>query len=294
MTHPVPRSPADDAAAADDPVATLQTFVASVQQLPLFTGIAAQLVRSVDREDVTMTELGRLISTDAALVAQLLRLVNSSFYGLPRKIGTVTEAITVLGLDFVRRMVMVAVLQRPLFAYLHDTAAVRAFWRHELLCAALARHLARRDGVDGELAYMAGLLHDVGRLVMLIEYPESHDLLLRHRGDVDGEVTDDDSRAHMQQELALFGFTHAQVGGALLEIWGLPDGIVRAAHQHGDVSQPDDALAAAVWRANALSYRIDDVADDDEEEAWMQAIDLSVSERHKMLEEIEAIEAEAA
>ena len=293
MTHPAPRAPADNAADADT-VATLQTFVASVQQLPLFTGIAAQLVRSVDREDVTMTELGRLISTDAALVAQLLRLVNSSFYGLPRKIGTVTDAMAVLGLDFVRRMVMVAVLQRPLFAYLHDTAAARAFWRHELLCAALARHLARRDGVDGELAYMAGLLHDVGRLVMLIEYPERHDVLLRHAGDGDPVESADDGAANALQELSLFGFTHAQVGAALLEIWGLPDGIVRAAHQHGDASQPDDVLAAAVWRANTLSHRIDDVADDDEEEAWMQAIDLSVSERHKMLEEIEAIEAESA
>ncbi len=280
----------DPTPADDDGNVTLGAFVASVQHLPLFTGMATQLVRSVDRDDSTMSDLGRLISTDAALVAQLLRLVNSSFYGLPRKIGTITEALAVLGLDFVRRLVMAAVLQRPLFAYLHDTAAARAFWRHELLCAALARHLARRHGIDGELAYMAGLLHDVGRLVMLIEYPDHVDLLLRH-ADVVEEVPDDDGNA--AQELALFGFTHAQVGGALLEMWGLPDGIVRAAHQHGDAQAPDDPLAAAVWQANALSYHMDDVDDDDEEAPWMQEIGLTVAGRHKMLEEIEAIESES-
>ncbi len=286
MTPPDTRTDSGDA----DATVSLAAFVASVQHLPLFTGMAAQLVRSVDRDDSTMADLSRLIATDAALVAQLLRLVNSSFYGLPRKIGTVTEALTVLGLDFVRRLVMAAVLQRPLFAYLHDSAAARAFWRHELLCAALARHLARRHGIDGELAYMAGLLHDVGRLVMLIEFPDHVDVLLRH-GEASDEPADDDGNA--TQELALFGFTHAQVGGALLEMWGLPDGIVRAAHQHGDATRPDDPLAAAVWEGNALSYRMDDVDDDDEEAPWMREVGLSVAARHKMLEEIEAIESES-
>ena len=276
--------PTPTSSASDDPTASLEAFVASVQHLPLFTGTAGQLIRSVDREDVGVQELGRLIATDAALVAHLLRLVNSAFYGVTRKIGTVTEALAVLGLDLVRRTVVVAVLQRPLFAYLHDTETVRAFWRHELLCAALARHLASRQGSNSELAYMAGLLHDVGRLVMLMQFPQHADVLLRGRSD-----DDDTGTAH---ELATFGFTHAQVGGALLESWGLPEEIVQAAHQHVDETEPEDAIAAAVWRGNLLSHELDDGDDEsaDEETPWMTAIGLSVAARHKMLEEIEAFE----
>jgi putative nucleotidyltransferase with HDIG domain len=263
-----------------DETATLEAFVATVQHLPLFTGTAIQLIQSAEREDVTSAELSRLIATDAALVVHLLRLVNSSFYGLSRKIGTVSDAIAILGLDLVRRTVASAVLKRPLFAYLHDTESARAFWRHELICAALARHLARGTDANGELAYMAGLLHDVGRLVMLTRFPDQADLLLRGGGNEVGTAS----------EREVFGFTHAQVGAALLESWDLPAEIVQAARHHTDETEPDDELAAAVWRANLLSYEMEDFDDDDEQKPWMAAIGLSVAARHKMIEEIEAIE----
>ena len=264
----------------EDPAA-LESFVASVQHLPLFTGTAAQLIRSVDREDVTAGELAKLISTDPALVAHLLRLVNSPYYGVSRQIGTVTEAFALLGLNLVRRTVTVAVLQRPLFAYLHDTSIARAFWRHELLCAALARHMALRAGVNGELAYMAGLLHDVGRLVMLMQFPALTNALLDRPGVGDGYSSD--------FERAEVGFTHSQVGAALLELWGLPESIVQSAHQHLDETEPEEAIAAAVWRANLLCHEFDESEDADEEQPWMQAIGLTVAARHLMIEEIEAL-----
>jgi putative nucleotidyltransferase with HDIG domain len=269
-----------------DEFGALEAFVATVQHLPLFTGTAVQLVRSVERDDVTGAELSRLIATDAALVVELLRLVNASFYGLSKKIGTVSEAIAILGLDLVRRTVASAVLKRPLFAYLHDTAAARAFWRHELICAALARHLARGADANGELAYMAGLLHDVGRLVMLMRFPDQTGILVPAGGDNDG----------IEGERATFGFTHAEVGAALLEAWGLPAPIVQAAHLHTDATEPDGDPAAAVWRANLLSREMEDFDEDDadEQKPWMAEIGLSVTARHRMIEEIEALEGDSA
>lgn len=266
----------------DDPKPeSLAAFVASVEHLPLFSGTAMQLIRTVDREDVAVAELSRLISTDAALVAHLLRIVNSSYYGLSRRIGTVGDALAVLGVNLIRRTVTAAVLQRPLFAYLHDTSVARAFWRHGLLCAALSRHLAMQKGLDGELAYMAGLMHDIGRLVMLMKYPQQSDVLLRAGGD--GETG-------VERESALFDFDHAQVGAALLELWDLPSEIVRAADQHADATEPDDPMSASVWRANLLSHDMIDEADDDEQQPWMAAIDLSVKARRKIFEEIAALE----
>src|ERR1700733_7777170 len=117
---------------ASSDVSALRTFVGQIQHLPLFSTTAAQLIDSMNREDTSASELSSIVSTDVALVTQLLRMVNSPFYGLSRRIGSVSEAFAVLGLDFVRRTVTSAVLQRPLLAYLHDTSIVRAFWRHEL------------------------------------------------------------------------------------------------------------------------------------------------------------------
>jgi putative nucleotidyltransferase with HDIG domain len=276
----------DEAAAdSDDSVAALTTFVGTVEHLPLFTAMAAQLIRSVDREDVGAPELSRMIAADPALVAHLLRIVNSSFYGLTRRIGTVSEAVSVLGLDLIRRTVTVAVLQRPLFAYLHDTAVAREFWKHELLTAALSRHLAQRAGINGELTFMAGLLHDVGRLVMLTQFADQSDVLLRRLG------RDDDTG--IAEEQATFGFTHAQVGGALLELWGLPEGIVQAAHQHVDETEPEDRMAAAVWRANLIAREFgDDDLDDEADPPWMESIGLDRDARRLMLEEIQALAAD--
>ncbi len=277
------KPPTHDAAYAET-MPSLAEFVESVQHLPLFTGTAVQLIRSVDRDDVSAVELSRLISTDAALSAHLLRIVNSSYYGLPRRIGTVSDALAVLGLDLVRRTVTAAVLQRPLFAYLHDTEVARAFWRHELQCAALARHLAPRLGADGESTYMAGLLHDVGRLVMLMQFPDRTEMLLHRHDDARG----------LEHERALFGFDHAQVGGALLESWGLPGHIVQAAHEHADESEPDEPGAACVWRANVIAHEMDEYQlqadpDDDQVQPWMESIDLSPKAYRKILDEIAAL-----
>ncbi len=279
-------SAADSSNSPSDPkVDALKAFVAAVQHLPLFTGTAMQLIRTVDQEDVTVGELSRLISTDAALVAHLLRIVNSPYYGLSRRVGTVSDALSVLGVNLIRRTVTAAVLQRPLFAYLHETSVARAFWRHGLLCAALARHLAMQKNVDGELAYMAGLMHDVGRLAMLMQFPQQSDVLLR--------VHSDDDESGIDREFSRFGFDHAQVGGALLELWGLPEKIVQAAHQHADETAPDDPMSASVWEANQCSHQMIDEPDDDEElRLWMITIGLSVKAKRKIVDEILALESD--
>ena len=278
-------SPHDDSSPRGEKVDSLETFVGSVQHLPLFSGTAMQLIRSVERDDVTVGELSRLISTDAALVAHLLRIVNSSYYGLSRRIGTVSDALSVLGVNLIRRTVTAAVLQRPLFAYLHDTSVARAFWRHGLLSASLARHLAIQKGVDGELAYMAGLMHDVGRLAMLMQFPQETEVLLR--------VRSDDDHLGTEREFSRFGFDHAQVGGALLELWGLPEKIVQAAHQHADATEPEDAMSASVWLGNLLSHEmIDEPDDQDTLSPWMIDVGLSVKARRQIVDEIRALESE--
>lgn len=263
-------------------LAPLDEFVASVEHLPLFTGIAAQLIRSVDDDEMTVNELARQISTDAALVAQLLRLVNSPYYGLRRAIATVSDAIAVLGLNLVRRVVIAAVLQRPLFAYLHDTRIARDFWRHQMICGLLARHLHQQKQLNGEVAYMAGLLHDVGRLVMMVKYPQEIDLMLEDRSL--------DDATSLERERARFGYDHAVVGAALLELWDVPNPMVVCAGRHAEEAEPDDPLAASVWSANLLSHRLYDEHDDPLDEAELAALAITPELREKIRKEVAAFE----
>jgi HD-like signal output (HDOD) protein len=263
--------------------ASLAEFVASIQHLPLFTGMAAELIRSVERDDVTSAELSRLIVTDPALVTDLLRKVNSAFYGLSRQVESVSQAIAVLGLDQVRRIVTTAVLQRPLLAYLHDSEGSRAMWRHQLLCAAVARVIHSRRGGDSEAAYMAGLLHDVGRLALVMQFPQFADGLLERHGDA--------ATATVLWEREQFGFDHALVGAALLELWGMPAGIVLATGQHENRAEPGDPLAASVWLANVLSHHLADHGDapGDDEEALI-SVGLTEDTRRRVLAEVSALE----
>lgn len=263
--------------------AAVVTFVERVKQLPLFSSTAMQLMKSVGQIDVSTQELARLISTDAGLVAQLLRIVNSPFYGLPKRCGTVADAIAVLGMDQVRRTVSAAVTKRPIASYLRDSRVVNDFWRHQLLCAALARHLAVQRGLDGEVAHMAGLMHEVGRLAILIQHPHLINVLLdvERRDDVLGTA----------REVQHFGFDHAQVGGTLLARWGLPAPIVQAAYDHEETTQPADAMSAVVWRANLLAHDLCEKSDELEVETpWMTAIGLTLDGRRAILDEIAALE----
>ena len=288
----VPPLPLASDPAADDvlppPSAAVAAFVDEIKQLPLFSTTAMQLMQSVSDDEVSPDRIARLIAADAGLVAQLLRIVNSPYYGLPQRCSTVATAIAVLGLDRVRRTVLAAVTQRPLMAYLHDTRLVQSFWRHQLLCAALSRHLALQNGLDSEMAYTAGLMHEVGRLAILIRHPHLTNVLLA--------AQDGDDRLALRNERSHFGFDHAEVGGALLARWGLPPAIVRATAEHERVWQPENPFSAAVWRANLLAHDMaaeGDDADDADAAAspWMQTFGLSVIERRRILDEIAALEA---
>ena len=274
-------------------------FVNETRQLPIFSTTAIQLMQSVGDESVSPERIARMISADPGLVAQLLRIVNSPYYGLPQRCSTMSTAIAVLGLDQVRRTVLAAVTQRPLLAYLHDTKVVQSFWRHQLLCAGLARHLAVQAGFDGEMAYTAGLMHEVGRLAIVIRHPHLTDRLL--------DVDDDDDHLTPRHERARFGFDHAEVGGALLARWGLPPAIVRATAEHERSAQPRDPLSAAVWRANLLAHQWAREEDEGVDEgspgasdsdattaAWMAAVALTTEQRRRIFDEIATLEGGAS
>lgn len=184
--------------------------------------------------------------------AKLLQLVNSAFFGLPRPVSSPDEAVTFLGLETFKAIV----LSLHLFACF-DRAKVksfdlRAFWQHSLTTSLLAKKVCLADNRDlkkAEQAFTAGLLHDVGKLMLAANLPDLFQQALA--------MSRNTSVSWLEAEQATFGATHAEVGAYLLALWGIPQPIVEAvAFHHTPAQCPNGGFSAltAVHLANALAH----------------------------------------
>jgi putative nucleotidyltransferase with HDIG domain len=216
-----------------------------------------ELLSSVEREDVDIAVLAKKVSLDAALTAKTLRLANSSFYGLQAKVRTISQAISVLGFDSVRALVVGAGVIGGFETGRRNGFDFDGFWRHAIASALCARALARRLGSPAEQAFVAGLLHDLGRLVLVTRFPEHYAEVLAQRGLRDCPL--------LEAERAVLGIDHAQVGRALAQHWRIPEAICRAiGNHHQPMEQDFGDLPAVVHVANAVAHGLDLAGDDDD------------------------------
>lgn len=208
-------------------------------ELPPLSPMAMRIITQSQDPDASANDLARLIELDAAVTVALLRLVNSPFYGMPRKVGTVTDAILVLGLATVRRVVMAITLRQPLSAARLDPNFVREIWRNSVRVAALAARLLG-GGASGDFAFTAGVLHDLGRLALQLDDPEAY-----------LPLTTLDGSELLRHERGNWSTDHAQRGAELLQRWGLPETICDAVRQHhADAGAPPaEAAAQGLWMA---------------------------------------------
>jgi len=219
----------------------LQAIVADLTSLPTIPKVYHEICRVTESETSSVAEIAAVVSRDLATSAKLLQLVNSSFFGLGRRVSSVDHAITLLGLVRLRALI----LANHLFAELGSTVKRDLFpmdllWHHSLVVATIARDITLLEG-QGEdrpdQAFTAGLLHDVGLLVLAARQPDALERCL--------EVARQEGRSLWQAEIGVFGATHADVGGYLLGLWGLPMRIVEAVVlHHTPNSIPYDGLCA--------------------------------------------------
>lgn len=204
-----------------------------------------QLMREL-QADVGAAEVARLIERDPTLTVSLLRLANSPFFGMRRQICSVGDAVMVLGMSAVRRLVMSLGVAGPVArSGAADPEFARAQWQRLVCCAAIARRLVD-DPAAAELAFVAGLLHDIGAVLLLQQHGAAY-VALQARAN-GGE----DLRA---LEAERFGTPHDVLGAELLEAWGLPQPIADAARRHHDEAAPGEG---AVERAVRTAHRLAD------------------------------------
>jgi HD-like signal output (HDOD) protein len=198
---------------------------ALLARIPAFPPIALRLLDLLARRDVDVRELVALISSDPAFSAQILRFANSPLFGFGSRIDSLQSALVVLGLRRVRSLSVTVATANHMKGVLQVEELARC-WRHMLATALLTEELARSCSAFEDRAYTAGLLHDVGRLGLLLASPDEYAALLRHAERNALELLDLE-----QREL---GMDHCQAGRALAEYWNLPPDFQIVAARHHD------------------------------------------------------------
>jgi putative nucleotidyltransferase with HDIG domain len=228
----------------------IDQVVKRLRDLPSLPAIVLDLIGSFEREDLDTAVLAEKMSRDQALAAKLLRLANSSFYGLPAKVRTVREAIVVLGFDSARALAVASSVIETFSGGACRRIDVAGFWRHSIAAALCAKNLARHAGLDQDAAFIAGLLHDIGRLVLASSFPDEYAQAVAYCGRMDTTMS--------EAELHVLGVDHQRAGQMLAEAWHFPPAIQRAIGQH---HAPDkDELCdvpGVVHAANAMVQALD-------------------------------------
>lgn len=227
--------------------ADLRRMVARDNRLPAAPRTYTALTRLLSRDDASMREIVALIETNPALAARVVQLASSGFFRVPRGVNTISGYLAYLGIDVIKSLVLSVELSTA-FDGAIGGISVDAVERHSLAVGNLARRMVtRRDRAED--AFIAGLLHDVGRLVLASRSPREYAQAMREAGPTGPRLC--------EAELSIFGATHAEVGGYLLGLWGLPLDIVDAVlchHSPSRIAWDGVDVAAAVYLSNVLAH----------------------------------------
>jgi HD-like signal output (HDOD) protein/ActR/RegA family two-component response regulator len=222
--------------------------VAATKTLPSAPTLYHDLTAELRSADPSLGRVSGIVRRDPGMSAKLLQMVNSAFFGLRRRVTDVHQAVTLLGTDTIAALA----LSVHVFATANIPATLRthfdAMWNRALTVATTSKELMTHADIDPRVAdeaFLGGLLHDCGKLVLITNFADEYRAMLEAGGD-------------WQSEAARFGADHAAIGAHLLSLWGLPDTIVEAvAFHHRPMESPSSTFSplTAVHAAVALEDR---------------------------------------
>ncbi|MDP2360244.1 MAG: HDOD domain-containing protein [bacterium] len=206
-------------------IGRIRRIAQGIHDLPTLPTVVAKIIQLVDNPRTNAATLARLIAGDPALTARMLKMANSAYYGFPRRIGTINLAIVVLGFNTVRDLAVSASLVERINLSHEGDGGMGDFWEHSVSTAVASRMLQRtaHNRTVGE-AFVAGLLHDIGRLVVARYLPEEFQRIQEALAGSDQPL--------WTIEHELLGMSHAEIGGTLCRHWNLPEAICDAIHWH--------------------------------------------------------------
>jgi putative nucleotidyltransferase with HDIG domain len=230
----------------------LQQLVDEVRDLPLtVSDVLAQVITECDNADASVSSLARIMAADQALAAMVLKLANSAYYGYARRIESLPDAVVLLGFASVKNLAITASITRLLATDRDDLSEVRqGIFEHSLATAVCARILGRTRRVSGEKAFVAGLLHDLG-LIILVCYAKDRFRTLVALAEERGVTLED-------VEDEVLGFSHAELGALVAAEWQFPPALCDALRHHHNpqAAETDKTLTNAVHLADWVAKRM--------------------------------------
>ncbi|WP_426189223.1 HDOD domain-containing protein [Massilia sp. DWR3-1-1] len=235
----------------------LDDIVRQLDALPSLPVVVMELLTAIDQDDVDISVLAKKVSHDQALTAKTLRLANSSTYGLQVKVTTIQQAITFLGFQTTRNLITAAAVTGCFAQGACKGFDDKGFWRHSIATAVCARVLARRMRFNQDYAFTAGLLHDIGRLVLVTVDPAAYARVIAKAADDDIDL--------LEAERIILGVDHVTAGMLLADHWKFSDTIRQAlAHHHHPELVGAGFLSTIIHVANAIVHALDMVGNPNE------------------------------
>lgn len=204
---------------------TIEHLISGIPTLGSCAGVLQEIEAVLTDPDSTLTDVGTVIEKDPDLTARLLKLGNSSFFGFPSRMETVSETISLIGIQQVQDLISVSVVVEIFDGVDEGLVNMGSFWKHSLACGLAARQLAiARKVPKPEKFFVAGLLHDIGRMVLYSRAPDSaRQLFAAYLAE----------RSLLREaEQKVLGFDHTQIGEALLKVWNYPANLVNTVRYH--------------------------------------------------------------
>jgi putative nucleotidyltransferase with HDIG domain len=230
----------------------IDRIVSSLDKIPTLPVIYSKLGKLLQSPDATIAAVSNIISEDQVIAAKVLKFVNSAFYGFPQRVGSLQRAIVILGFNTIKNLVF-ATSVFDMFRGMDTGGAFdkKNFWKHCIGCAVASRVLAEAaDLRNPDEIFTGGLLHDIGKLVTAVHYPEKYSAVVNDVQAAGIPMVD--------AERKVFGYDHCQVGSALAVQWRFPPDTAQmiGSHHLGDGAVPARKDIAAVYVGNILAMAL--------------------------------------
>jgi HD-like signal output (HDOD) protein len=228
----------------------LKSLVSRISALPSLPRLYVEINKELNSEDPSIARIADIVSQDIAVVAKLLQLVNSSFFGMPSPITNPQKAVGLLGLDLVQAVVLTSGVFAAFKEVTNAGFSVDKLWDHAFRTGALAKAIAQKEKVPesiADYAHMAGLLHDAGSVLLATHMPDTYAAAMK--------IAEDKKISLYEAEKSILKISHAELGAYLLGLWGLSDPIILATayhHRPQDAGTTELTALTFVHVANAL------------------------------------------
>ena len=229
----------------------LDSLLEQSGNLPSLPEIYLKVTELIESEDSSSQDIGDAIQADPSLTAKILKMINSAFYGLSSEVASVPQAISLLGRNQLKQVLLGSILTEVFPDLDSEYFSMHHFWEHSVKTAIIARHLAMQNAsvIDHEAFFTAGLLHDIGRLIIAQVAPQE-------MAQINAAVKDDGQNI-MQAEAELLGVTHIDIGAKLMRDWNMPSMLIQCLVKHHDEEHigPFAIETSIVYLANQLSQQ---------------------------------------